>query len=252
MFEMICNEDCMKTMEKLLAEKKYLENYLYAEYVIKKYIEVADSYRTGDFAKRCGLTVSELEYCIELVKVLNPILYKEYLEKGSKNADIRFVANKATFENLYTGITTGYLNDGTPFNSLEFLKRIPFKQPGKDFFNTVVSFLNRAFNNRPDIVNTIIKYMYSIHAKVLRYVSEEYANKMTVSINGVTSTPDINKIIFDSMNAYELPRISIIYSELFGKYTRGELDPVDIKERQEEIESKRLSRKIDIPYTLIK
>ena len=35
-------------------------------------------------------------------------------------------------------IKTGYLNDGTPFNNIEFLKRIPFKQPGKNFFNEVL------------------------------------------------------------------------------------------------------------------
>ncbi len=65
--------------------------------------------------------------------------------------------NAETITNLANGINTGILSDGTQFDLLEFIKRIPFKR-SNNFTFALIDFMKR---NNPDDMNTIIKYIYS-------------------------------------------------------------------------------------------
>ena len=97
----------------------YRENYPYAKYIITQYLN-ANSYNFHDFLEDYGLTETTFNICLETLKELDVDLFNQYQEKHQINENILLMHNIEIFKDIYLGITTGYLKDGTEFNRVEF------------------------------------------------------------------------------------------------------------------------------------
>ena len=239
-------------INELLEQKKYCENYLYAEFLIKTYIDDKDSYKKHNFLSRCGISEDTFDYCVKLIKFLNPVLYQEYSEKVKKNIEIRYAANCETLRSIHNGIKTGQLKDGTPFDKIEFCRLVPFKNSGRELYKYLIDFMGNAFGGKDPIKYDILRYMSSNGLRNLHPAYENDYNNSIVSINGVQITPEMNKEIFRYMTAYGLPKYSIIYSTLIKMYIKGELDLSNLDEVEQKSKERFESTKIEIPYTLEK
>ena len=105
-----------------------MQNYEYAKFAIGHYIESSESYKENVFLSELGLDKDTFNFCVSTIEVLDVDLYKLFLEKKELNNKIRCVKNSETINNLANGINTGILSDGTQFDLLEFIIRIPFKR----------------------------------------------------------------------------------------------------------------------------
>ena len=147
----------LENINYILSIEKYISSYLEAEQVIKLYISDSDSYKLHDFLFSLHITDKDFNLFTEVIKELNPSLYKKYEEKKELNKKVRFIANKRAIENLSTGIKNGFLEDGSVFNLLEFIKRIPFKE-NKNFVSVLFEFM---MAHTPNDLKTIMEYIYA-------------------------------------------------------------------------------------------
>lgn len=229
-----------------LRVQDYLQNYEYAKFVVKCYVDSSDSYKEREFLSELGLDIDTFNFCVSTIEELDVDLYKLYLEKKEINSKIRFVKNAETFTDLAKGINTGFLSDGTQFNLLEFIKRVPFKK-SNNFFISLVDFLKR--NNSQDM-NIIIKYVKDnglnrISAFVPLDLKSIYQVKTT--INGVEITNADNDIIIDYLKVNSIPLIYKAYVLARTKYLNGEITAEMVQEQKAQLELSKVPTKILIP-----
>lgn len=237
-------------VEKILEVNLYLENYLFAEWVIKNYVEYDRNYLKQEFFSKIGITEEEYNYCVKLIEFLNPVLYKELVESLSDSNDRRMFNLDKTFLNLEFGIRNGVLHDGTTFDILEFYKRIPFKNSGANFRNKVFDFMQRIYGRTSSTFKTIGAYIYQNNIGAMKYVSREYNIKNKMIINGIEITEDIVNDIFDYMDINNLPKIYEVYRIVLNKYLNNEINMEEVRTKKEHFEV--LEKKYDNPYTLVK
>ena len=226
----------------VLSIKDYLQNYNYAKFVISNYISSSDSYKENDFLDELGIDKETFNYCIETIEELDIDLYNKYLEKKETNNKIRCVRNSETISDLANGIRTGLLSDGTPFELLEFIKRVPFKN--SDYFiNAIADFMKR--NNQQDF-NVIMSYIYTNKLNSPSAFSpidfKSIYNTKTI-VNGIEITPEANNIIIEYLKLNKIPLISKAYILARTKYINGEITPETIQQLREDIKSKADSSK---------
>lgn len=237
-------------VEQILEDNLYLENYLFAEWVIKNYIDYDRNYLKQEFFSKIGITEEEYNYCVRLIEFLNPILYKDLVESLSDSNDRRMFNLDKTFLNLEFGIRNGILHDGTPFNILEFYKRIPFKNSGANFRNKVFDFMQRVYGRNSSTFKIIGAYIYQNNIGTMKYVSREYNIKNKMIINGIEITAEIVNDVFDYMDINNLPKINEVYRIVLNKYLNNEIDMDEVRMKKEHYQE--LDKKYDNPYTLIK
>lgn len=235
-------------VENILNENNYLENYLYAEYVIKAFLEDDKSCFKNRFIKSLGINQETFEYCEELVHFLNPVLYKEYQECVSENNKKRTYKMAMTIKNLAKGINTGYLEDGTEFNILEFYKRVPFKRYEGKFVYTLNDFIKRNMGNEKGIYSTINGYLKDNNITRMSSVSEEKLNESNTTFKGVKLTPEIIHNVFRYMKVNRLPEVKAVYRIVLNMYINNEIDLSLLDEQEKQMKSE---KKYNNPYTLV-
>lgn len=235
-------------VENTLEENNYLENYLYAEYVIKAFLEDDKSCFKNRFIKSLGIDQETFEYCEELVHFLNPVLYKEYQECVSENNKKRTYKMAMTIKNLVKGINTGYLEDGTEFNILEFYKRVPFKRYEGKFVNTLNDFIVRNMGNEKGVYSTINNYLKENKITRMSSVSEEKLNESNITYKGVKLTPEIIHNVFRYMKVNRLPEVKAVCRIVLSKYFNNEIDLSLLDEQEKQMKSE---KKYNNPYILV-
>lgn len=241
-----------KEVEEVLEENLYFDNYLYAEWVIKNYIDYDRNYLKYEYLNKIGITEETFDYCVEIIRFLNPILYNELQEVTKKSNDRRMFNLDKTYLNLEFGILNGYLQDGTPFNLLEFYKRVPFKNSGKDFMNKTFDFLQRIYGPSSSTYKIIASYLYKNNIRTISYVSKEKILKTKYIVNGVQIDEKIVNDVFDCLDAYNYPKISTVYRIVLNKYLNDEIDMVEVKERLLELNNSKSNNELNNPYVLVK
>lgn len=152
-----------------------------------------------------------------------------------------------SFCNLHSLISnTGILSDGTQFDLLEFIKRIPFKR-SNNFTFALIDFMKR---NNPDDMNTIIKYIYSNGLNTPSAFApldfkEIYTTKTI--INGVEITNADNNIIIDYLRVNNIPLIHKTYVLARTKYLNGEITTEMVQKQKEQLELNKIPTKVLIP-----
>lgn len=229
-----------------LSIKDYFDNYKYASFAISHYITSSESYKEREFLNELGIDKEIFDFCVSTIEELNVSLYKQYEDKKQQNAKIRYMHNVITIQTLAEGINKGILPDGTPFDMLEFLKRVPFKY-SENFVQTIIDFMKK---NNPNEYNTIMSYIYSnrLHKgsvfSPLDTKSLYYTKTMVNSIE--ITNQDIDTII-DYLKINNIPVISKAYTLARTKYLNGEFTAETINEQKQEFYQNRGKSKVLIP-----
>lgn len=207
----------------IISIEQYIDNYLKAEQIINFYINDSDSYKFYDFLFSLHITDKDFNFFTEVIKVLNPILYKKYEEKKELNEKLSFLTNKKNIEDLSIGIEKGFLEDGTTFTLLEFIKRIPFRE-NKNFLNILADFMRK---NTPNEFKNIMRYIYSnkLNNKTFnKPLDINYLYSCETIYKGKLLTKEDKNTILDYMAVNKIPLITRAYLLVREQYVDGLLN----------------------------
>lgn len=221
--------------------KEYFDNYSYAEFIIDSYIEY-DSYNTKEFLELLGITEDLFNYYVMIIKELNPVLYSKYLEKVKINENICSQYNKKIIKGISSGISTGFLPDCTPFDSLEFLKRVPFKDMA--FLYNLKEFMKK---NTPEDASIITKYMVDnkfYRPDLFKPFDTNTLSGVKISVNGINIGQEENEIITDYLKVNDIPVVKASYLIARNKYVNGEIDIDEINNLKDKKENQKVMKKV--------
>ena len=223
----------------------YYQNYEYARFIVNGYINYKDSQNLTKFLNKYGINKDIFDYCVKTIEELDIDLYKMYMEKKATDMEKRCFNNKITIHKLAIGIRTGKLPNGSEFNMLEFIKRIPFKRSERFLF-TINDFMIR---NNPEDRNIMVNYILQNQMQKPGYFKElnfsEIYNGVT-TINGERFTNKDIKLILEYMRLNEIPFLKKTYALIKAKYLNGEITAESIRKQKKE-----LSRTENAEYALI-
>ena len=239
-----------------------LINYNYAEYIVNAYLTKNNSHINNFFFGDMNIDEEIFNYCVKIIKLVNPILYHKYESKKVDNIRKRYDERVNSLKEISTGIKTGKLSDGTQFDILQFWKLVPFKYfrglqmelreykkyvnpaisqlPDSSFYKNIRNFVSDTLPEETDI---ILKYMCKNKAFSFRYTTldemvnnqkniitqkKKMANGELVDID--FKTDDVVNI-FKYINYYKLPPLVQVYSVLKERYINGEDLSVPEKEK---------------------
>lgn len=264
---MLYNENNMiSNLKYIMKIDDLLINYNYAEYIIKAYLTMHNSHIDNFFFNDMNVSEEIFNYCVKIVKQLNPNLYHEYELKKVENIKKRYDERINSLKEIANGIKTGKLSDGTSFDILQFWKLVPFKYfhglqmelheykkyvnpaisqlPTSSFYHDIRNFITVAL---PEEKDTILKYMCKHEAFSFNYITlnEMIDNQRTViSQQREMPTGELVDIdfgiddiinIFKYINYHKLPSLTQVYSEVKERYINGE--DISVPENVEKIET---------------
>lgn len=232
-----------KSVEDILEKNCYLENYMYAFFVVKAYITDAKSYKTVEFLRKYNLDDETFEYCVSLIQFINPVLYKEYLNRYHANTNERKEAIFHEFYNLAKRIEECKKN-GEELSIFEFFRMTPFKESGPIYIDKLRSFLGRGYT-----LNTIAGYVYEHKIPRFNYMRKDQEISITRIIDGHRLTPHDNENIIKIMDVYGIPYIKKLYNLVTDEYIAGKYDMDEISKKHEMLENKET---VEIPYQYIR
>lgn len=221
-----------------MEQEGYFEDYNYACYFVEEYINYNASPFLNHFLSDIGLSEAEFNRFLDIVFELNADLYDRYLEKSKANVQERKYETIKKVKNLHKGITTGIMEDGKPFDIIEFFKNIPFydmlsaEETGRDFS---ISYRNastidhklKAFFDSYDskMTSAILNYMYAnkINLNNPKYLSKNDIEKTSYTINGRELSQEENLLLANYMKQERIPYLFKAFSSVMDKYTRNEL-----------------------------
>ena len=236
-----------ENIEIVLERENYLDNYQYAEYLINLYNEYKFNHLKKDFLKKLGISEETFNYCVELIKFLNPLLYEEYAEEKDKANKRRSTNIASTLANLAYGIKNGHLPNGTTFDILVFYKKVPFKNFGKGFSEKLKEYMFRSGFDK-DIAYTIFNYLKENKIYGVKFVNEKMYLDKIVTLRGVRITNDMVMDAFKYMKINGLPSISAVYNEVMNRIIDGKITSEDLIENKDET----MGQNIGNPYELVR
>ncbi len=223
--------------------EEYNKNYSNARYIIKTFLNASSK---EEFLKEQNLTEEQLSYYAEVIDELDVELSKKYQAKSQILSQIRNEKLIKTYNELTIGIKTGKLPDGTPFNTLEFLKRAPFINREEvalrttgEFYSKTIQYLRKT----PELdYVTIIVYIRTQRLNdksAFRPISKETIYSSEIKLQDrYLSTADKTNII-DYIELSNLPLVYKVYSIVKKMYISGEITTQDIENLKNNNQSQR-------------
>ena len=213
----------------------YREIYPYAKYITNQYLNT-NSYNFNDFLECYGLTENAFNFCLEALKELDVDLFNQYQEKHQISENLLLMHNIEIFKDLYLGITTGYLKDGTEFNAFEFFKRLPISSNGALYTNLTKYFVHNKIEGLNLILNYVCRNNFQV-AEVTKTLDSEqilnsYNNNPTLDINAI-------RIILTYLQQNNIPINKITYNYAKKMYLNNEFNISTILEHQYQIKSQK-------------
>ena len=233
------------SIKKHLEQTKYLDNYLYAKYVVELFIN-DDSLSRNDFYQKLSIDNKTFNYCVGLIKFLDIKLYKEYEQTMLDNS----LNRNNRIKNNINEIVNRINNDPT-FNILEFYRLVPFKEYEYNFIPYLLSFVINNYGLGSLEHCTIINYIYQNGITNTVYISEETYNNKSLIINGTMITPYIVNIIFRYMKINDLPFISNVYDIVIRMYINNQIDVSNLIQKEQSLEQQSKLLKYKNPYELV-
>lgn len=209
----------------------------YARFIVLNYIN--GEYNSFDeFLKYYEINKQIFEQCIISVEEFDVDLYKKYLLKKEEIREKERKHKQEIMHNLYVGITTGALLDGTKFDLLEFIKRLPFKKVGTKFCYEITNFLRK---NNPTEEATIMIYIKDnkLDKESFNYaLNVNYLYQTKCVINGREITNEEIDLIIEYLKQNNIPVVNKTYLLAREKYLNNQinLDDVVIKNCEKPIE----------------
>ncbi len=212
------DEGIYKNIKYLQSLKKYIEIKDYASFVIRTYA-TSDFQQESEFCDKIGIGEPTFDFCLDVVETLDYDTYTLYLQR--KEAEVKWQLD--ILEDLANGITTGVLKDGTPFDTLEFIKRFPFKNK-MNLLPVLNGFLTK--NNRKELIDTLVTFVWSNSIDNPNFFDPLNLNTLysgNTYINDKVITPEIKKGIVAYLHQNNLPAIYKTYLIIRDKYINGEI-----------------------------
>lgn len=220
-----------------LEEKKYLDNYNDAEYVIKEYISNDKGYYKNMFLRWLGIDNNTFDYYVEVIRYVNPILYKEYRDTVKYYNERKELSIKEAIMDLYAKIKGGYFLNKTDLECLEFYQELPFKEYGNRCINVLKKFINDKMDNNELVYKIISDFLYDRKVNKILFANETKLAETSVSLRNVKLNPSIIHNVFRYIDVNDLPRIMPVYRTVLNEYVNGNLDFSnldDLEERKRE------------------
>ena len=199
----------------------------YARFIVLNYIN--GEYNCFDeFLKYYEINKQIFEQCIISVEEFDVDLYKKYLLKKEEICEKEREHKQEIMHNLYVGITTGALLDGTKFDLLEFIKRLPFKKVGTKFCYEITNFLRK---NNPTEEATIMIYIKDnkLDKESFNYaLNVNYLYQTKCVINGREITNEEIDLIIEYLKQNNIPVVNKTYLLAREKYLNNEIDLEDV------------------------
>lgn len=213
----------------------YRENYPYAKYIANQYLNT-NYYNFNDFLEEYGLTETAFNFCLETLKELDVNFFNQYQEKHQISENLLLMHNIEIFKDLYLGITTGYLKDGTEFNAFEFFKRLPISSNGALYTDLKKYFVHNKIEGLNLILNYVCRNNFQV-AEVTKTLDSEqilnsYNNNPTLDINAI-------RVILTYLQQNKIPINKITYNYAKKMYLNNEFNISTILERQDQIKSQK-------------
>ena len=236
-----------RSIEEFLEKNNYLENYKYAEYILKTYIDDESCYKISEIIAGFDISIDHFKECLKIIKFLNPVLYEQYIEKKKRDSEKNIVACNYAFINLANSIRESRKN-GQEFDKYEFIRKAPFLKYSSLSHDIHYDYAGklRDFIHEPGVLKTLSDYVYrtGLNHIVLTNV-KNYLNNFR-AINGHILTPEEKQDIYKIIKDLNIAPFAFAINEVIRKYLNNEYD-------MESIElSKRMADKsgtLKNPYT---
>ena len=242
------NNGLMEKARYYLSTISYYQNYEYAKFVIENYIEDEESYKGYEFISELGLDKESFVFCLKTIEELDPDLYKKFREKRSYNKKVACFKNAQTLKELSYGIQNGIMKNGTKFDLLEFIKKVPFKKEDS-FVDGLIRFMNNTELKESKIILSYV-FKNGLHnKKALAPINKKQIYENRHFINGVQITNDINDIVIDYLIINQIPVVNKTYDIAVKMYLNGEINKELVEEKKKEMEENKSKSVILIPNT---
>lgn len=234
--------NCLSTIEESLSkesEKELIElekdncfdDYPYAKYFVKEYIEYNESPYLKDFLIEKGIYERDFDRFTEILLRFDDPLHDQYLKKAKENKLLRRLETVRKIENIRSGITTGVTIDGEEFDAVEFFRNLPFYDLDSsrvvidDFDLNRLSRVDQRLrilleNLCPKDSNEMLKYIYSnklVSGNPVIIREEDIMNTRYI-INGQELSNEAKQAMIDYMRERNIPFIQGAFGAVRNKY----------------------------------
>lgn len=211
----------LKDVAYVLKYDVYNTYYDYAKFVINYYLNFPNSSKRI-FLDTIGIDEETFVFCQNVVKELNVDLYNEFINKKHFNQKRLFYIYKRKLNYIANGLETGITEDGKVFDTLEFIKQLPFKFDA----NFLAKLKNFMSTYTPNIYNPIIKYVYENNLNYLTDTKLLDIDKLLNTkeiVKGKVISKEDKKIIIEYLRRREIPLMLKTYVIARDQYLNGEL-----------------------------
>ena len=207
----------IEASKELVEHEDYYDNHDVAQDYLERY-RMSKKIFTDEILDELGISQLDLDYFVEIGEATDHYLEIIYTEKKFENLRERKYQTRKKLDEMYKGITTGFTSDGIPFDELECMNLLPFKNQKQleellgDFGarNTraiPTKIENLLYAVDPDKAGTIYAYMYykGLLPNVESHVTENDIRKTKNIVNGHEVTKEQKETIIKYMRVRNTP-----------------------------------------------
>ena len=219
------------------------DDYPYAQYFVREFVNYKDSPYLKDFLEEKGLYEHDFNRFITTLLRLDDSLYDEYLKKENENRLSRQSDVIRKLENIRSGVTTGFTKDGEKFDDVEFYRNIPFYDQDSsrlvidDFgFKKLASVdqrLKTVIDNLcGEDASEVVKFIYSnrlMHGNPKKIREEEIINTRFI-VNDQEISSESKQEMIDYMKERNIPFLQNAFAAVKNKYLTEGLNTKKEKE----------------------
>lgn len=239
-----------EAIESVLKETNYLENYQYAEYIIKTYINDERSYQKNRFFRVTRITNNIFKSCEDAVRFLNPVLYQEYLYSIAKNEEKKKSHSTNNLKRIAEHIKSSRLNPEDKYDILDFYRFIPFREAAGNFVSELKKFMLTTPEIDDEIYEIITSYLKENGITKIIFTTENYMlrNKSVMMMPEVSE--EVIHNLFRYMSASGLPKIEHVFMILLDRYLNNEIDFTKLDDMESRSKNRKYKKYYDNPYKL--
>ena len=218
-------------------EDGYFDSYFGACQLLDLYLSYDESEFVADFCKSYNVSKVDFFDLMEIINHLNPNLYDKFLEKYNSDSEKRKINSIEKFNNLYQGITTGYVPNEEEFNELEAFKNLPFyddltsKEVLTDFGIRSAIYVDQRLRNLFDYFDSsktrvIINYLHEnrIVGNSISPITEKEIYSTNYIIREKELTKEDKDAIIRFMKDNKVPFIVRAFNVVVDNYVDGSID----------------------------
>lgn len=245
------NQIYREEIENILEENNYLDNYLYAEYIINAFISDERNYQKNRFLRVARITNNIFKYCVETIKLLNPTLYQEYLISLSESEERRIKNNEKSLIRLAGVINKGYLEDGAKFDILDFYRFVPMRECAGNFVFELKKFMLKSDAIDDGVYNTIMGYIKDQEIKKIIFITENTTLSYYSFNRDARITPEVIHNVFRYMASFGLSKIEDVFQIILNRFLNEEITFDNLDKTEKRSKKRKVASYYNNPYKFV-